>query len=607
LYKFFKPPKQKYNITLILTQMENPKHHFLTFKLLIIAIICFQRDASAIGRNSRFDRIEEAHSIPGSIVINEIMADPTPLVGLPDAEWIELFNAGKELVRLKDWELTVGSSVKVLPDSVIPAGQFIIVCAAKTAPEMKKYGKTVVLPTFPALRNSGNLLTLINATDSIVDRIDYSDSWYGNNSKKDGGWSLERIDPERVCGQPANWGASVHLSGGTPGSINSIHAMNKDITRPQIISTTAISTSMAEVIFSEAMDTLSMKNWKNYSLSGGWGFPVTINIIDEFSIRLNWGRPFLANTTYFLALGELSDPCGNKIMDEKTEVSWIVLSKEDMVINEILFNPWTGGSDFVEIYNRSAHKIPLEKLWLATRDAEGILKNKVSCSGDRTVIPPGGYFAFAEDTAEIFAFYKTPCRSCVRQVSSLPPFINDKGTVVLLTDSLLVLDEFLYSEEMHHPLLADPEGVSLERINPENPTEDPLNWQSASSEAGFATPGARNSQYLAEPLKQTVITFEQTSISPNNDGFNDELIIGYKTKTPGWTGNCRVFDISGREVLHLMNNKTLGTSGNIKWDGKDAHGQKLTLGPYVIFIEMFDLSGHVEHYRNVTVITASRE
>jgi hypothetical protein len=221
LYKFFKPPKQKYNITLILTQMENPKHHFLTFKLLIIAIICFQRDASAIGRNSRFDRIEEAHSLPGSIVINEIMADPTPLVGLPDAEWIELFNAGKELVRLKDWELTVGSSVKVLPDSVIPAGQFIIVCAAKTAPEMKKYGKTVVLPTFPALRNSGNLLTLINATDSIVDRIDYSDSWYGNNSKKDGGWSLERIDPERVCGQPANWGASVlppeeHREASTP-------------------------------------------------------------------------------------------------------------------------------------------------------------------------------------------------------------------------------------------------------------------------------------------------------------------------------------------------------------------------------------------------------
>jgi hypothetical protein len=587
--------------------MENPKHHFLTFKSLIIAIICFNAVTSSIGRNSRVNRYEGALSLPGLVVISEIMADPTPQVGLPDAEWIEFYNAGSDPVRLKDWKLTVGTTVKVLPDSLIPAGQFVIVCSAKTAPEMKKFGRTLVLSTFPALRNSGNLLTLINASDSTVDRIDYSDSWYGNSFKKNGGWSLERIDPERQCGQPANWSASVHLSGGTPGNINSIYAINKDLTRPQILSSMVISTSMAEVIFSEAMDTLSLKNVKNYSLSDGWGCPDTVTLLDEQSIRLIWGRSFLANSTYILTSGELSDPCGNKLINQETEMAWIILQKGDVAINEILFNPWVGGSDFVEIYNRSARKIPLGKLWLATKDADGLLKNQGSLAGDRTVIQPGGYFAFSEDTAGIFAFYKTPCRNCIRRVSSLPPFNNDKGTVVLLTDSLLVLDEFPYSEDMHHPLLYDHKGVSLERINPEKPAKDLANWQSASSEAGFATPGYPNSQYLAEPLKRTVVTFEQTSISPNNDGFNDELIISYETGTTGWSCNCRVFDLSGREVLYLLNNVTLCTSGNIKWDGKDALGEELHPGPYIIFIEMFDLSGHVEHYRKAIVITARRE
>jgi hypothetical protein len=583
--------------------MENSKHHFLTFKSLIIAIICFNIFTSALGWNSRLTQFESDLSIPTRIVVNEIMADPTPLVGLPDAEWIELFNAGKDPVRLKDWKLNAGTSVKVLPDTVIPAGQFIIVCSAKTAPEMNKFGKTIVLTTFPVLRNSGNLLTLIDATDSIVDKIDYSDSWYGNSTKKNGGWSLERIDPERVCGQQANWRASNHPSGGTPGSINSIYALNKDVTRPQINSAFTVSTRMAEIVFSEAMDTLSLKNRKNYSLSGGWGTPDSIIVKDGQTIHLIWGRSFQTNLTYILTLGELSDPCGNKLIDQETEVSWIVFQKGDMVINEIMFNPWPGGSDFVEIYNRSAKKIPLSKLRLATKDADGEFKNQVCLAGDNTVIPPGGYFAFTEDTAGIFTFYKTQNRSCVMRVASLPPFNNDVGTVVLLTDSLFVLDDFLYSEDMHHPLLYDPEGVSLERINPDNASNDYSNWQSASSEVGFATPGYQNSQYLVEPIKRTVVTFKQTFVSPNDDGFNDELIIGYETRTTGWTGNCRVFELSGREVLTLLNNGTLSTSGNIKWDGKDVHGEKLPIGPYIICFEIFDLSGHVEHYRKAIILT----
>jgi len=341
----------------------------------------------------------------------------------------------------------------------------------------------------------------------------------------------------------------------------------------------------------------------NFSLSGGWGTPDSIELLDGQSIRLHWDRSLMPNSTYILTPGVLTDPCGNQLMDENIEISWIIPQKGDVVINEILFNPWPGGSDFVEIYNRSAKNIPLNKLCLATRDASGQLKNLDVFCKDRTVIEPGGCLAVTEDTAGICAFYKTPCRECIRKAPSLPPFNNDEGTVVLLSDSLYVLDEFPYSEEMHHPLIYDPEGVSLERIHPENPAGDHSNWQSASSDAGFATPGFRNSQYLKGAVKRTTVIFEQTSFSPNNDGFNDELIIRYETRTSGWTGNCRVFDLYGREVLYLLNNETLSTSGKITWTGIDAHGKKLPVGPYVVLFEAFDLFGHIEKCQKAVILT----
>jgi len=604
--------KQKYNITQIVTKMMDSKPKFLTFRAMIIFSVNIMTQPGSFFSNP--DQTEIPLPFPDKsitescrLAINEMMVDPTPVNGLPDAEWIELFNDSNCPVGLKDCKLTVGTATRTLPDSLVPPGHYVILCSSKNAPEMSRFGRIVVLSSFPALRNSGNHVALSDTSGLVIDAIDYSDSWYRNPLKKNGGWSLERIDPERNCGQPANWKASEHPAGGTPGSSNSVFAANPDTVKPYLISINVLPPNSVELLFSEPMDTLDLKDKARYRLSDGRGNPVEVTISDELTVKLQWKENFIIETDYVVSLDDLTDWCGNQLIEKQMEFTWMNLRQSDVVINEVLFNPWPEGVDFIELFNRSGHKINPEKLRLATRDNYGNLKSICSLKSAQSTFSPGGYLAFTADTDGIFPFYRTPCRSCICRVTSLPALNNDKGTVVLLNDSLLILDEFKYSEEMHHPLLYDMEGVSLERVNPDAPTRLKSNWQSASSETGFATPGFRNSQSQVDPLTKHVVTFEQTSFSPDNNGYNDEIVIHYETFVPGVVANCLVFDPSGRMICQILNNAILSTSGEIIWGGEDETGQKLPVGPYIILLEIFDMNGKPERFRRAVVLTERGE
>ncbi len=536
------------------------------------------------------------------VAINEIMADPTPLVGLPDAEWIELVNYGQTPVSLKGWSIRVGSLIRILPDSILSPGFPRIVCAVADAPELVKFGKIVAIQSFPALRNSGNRITLSDNSGAEADVTDYSDKWYDDNRKKQGGWSLERIDPERKCGQQANWKASADPRGGTPGAANTVYAPNPDRLNPEISFISVLSPYTVEIRFSEIMDTLSLHQRDNYLLRGRES-PDSIAVTDGKYVVLTWFTPLQTNTTYTLQILNLSDECGNPLLNPEAEISWVSPEPGDVVIHEILFNPWPGGNDFIEIANISSKNIDAAKLMIAGRDGAGQLKNPVSLESAFVTIRKGSLMAFTTDTMGVIPFYPALCRDNLREVASLPAMNNDRGCVVLLDDSLEILDEMEYDESMHHPLLAGSEGVSLERINPSLPGDNPANWHSASSSAGFATPGCPNSQHSVDPSLQSGVVFEQTAFSPDNDGYNDELLIRFLVQEPGLTANCMVYDTSGNARVRLLNNAMPGVSETIRWNGKDETGSLLPPGPYVVLLELFDMKGGAATYKKAVVLT----
>lgn len=320
------------------------------------------------------------------------------------------------------------------------------------------------------------------------------------------------------------------------------------------------------------------------------------------SVDVNFGKP--SGIELSLSVSGISDISG-KTMNPDTQSFSYSFSPEvgSILINEVLFNPFSGEVDFVELVNASGQPIPVNRLMLATRDDALALKQIYLVSTEKRVLKPGEFLVCTKDPAIIASQYITNNPASFCAMNSFPSYSDDAGTVVLLNDSLDVLDEFSYSAKMHSSFLADEEGVSLERISLEKPTSDRSNWASAAASVGFATPGLPNSQAESETEIQDEITPEPKAFSPNGDGYNDELTIKFRLSKPGGIANVRIFDAVGRQVRFLVKNQSLAQEGSWLWDGKSESGQRLNIGVYIILIEIFDQEGHTKAFKKTCTLT----
>ncbi len=275
----------------------------------------------------------------------------------------------------------------------------------------------------------------------------------------------------------------------------------------------------------------------------------------------------------------------------------------DILISEVLFNPVSGGNDFIEIYNNSSKEISANRLYLASRDTDLGLTQIYPLSTSKINLLPANYLALTKDTNGVFPWFDIQCRECFLQMSKFPSFNNDFDYVVLLDEKMQVIDELFYTERIHHILLAEEKGISLERISFTQKTNDPKNWHSASTTSGYGTPGYVNSQVEIEDFSSPNIVFTPESFSPNFDGYNDEYKIQYELEKPGYVANISIFDSAGKFVMKLVNNEILGTSGTIEWNGRDQAGQLKNLGVYIVLVEIFNTAGEVFQYKDGVVLT----
>lgn len=544
------------------------------------------------------------------IVIDEIMADPSPQVALPNNEWIELRNTSPFTIDLQGWRLAdLSGQSGPIPVYQLKPDSVLLICSATAASALAIYGPVVSVTGFPSLDNTGDLIYLISPQGKIIHTVNYTDEWYRNELKKEGGWSLEMIDTKNACSGYSNWKASADIKGGTPASKNAVDGINKDDAAPRIVNAFANNNTTITIVFNEPLDSIKAAAANSYSISDGIGLVMSANVIGPLfdKVVLQLSTALLPNKVYTITVSNITDCAGNTITPSGTVK--VGLSNpalhNDVVINEVLFNPRFNGTDFVEIYNNSEKTIDLQQLYIANRNSAGAVSSIVPISIANRLLFPGDFMVVTESAAIIKSQYITKDTTSFAQVSAIPSFNDDKGDVIILNMQGEIIDELAYNEKWHFKLIDNREAVSLERIDYNDSTQKEGNWHSAATSVGYATPTYKNSQYNSSNDLNGAIKITPEIISPDNDGIDDFATIEYEFPSPGYVADITIFDAAGRTVRHLQQSALCGIKGNYRWDGLGDKYQQLPIGIYVIYTVVFTLEGKKERFKN-TIVVARR-
>ena len=539
------------------------------------------------------------------IVINEIMADPNPVVGLPEWEYVELYNTTEFGIDLKDWQIQIGSNDNTFGNFVLAPHGYVILCHNDAVPELRQYGDCIGFSSF-SVGNSSSAMFLYSKEGRLISRVNFSNTWYHDPDKDNGGWSVEQIDPLNPCAGASNWTASEDASGGTPGRINSVDGENN--TQPKVERVSMFADYIVQLWFDQQMDAVSLMEVQHYRVEETGERPQQINTnpIDPTYVELLFDGGFVEGIVYTLLINGVANCVGNTIAVD-TRVQFGIpndIAEGEILINEILFDPISPGVDYVELYNNTDKTFDLNALMLGViresfpNPADTTLKE---ISADSRLFLPQTYVLLSTNSEIVGQQYDCPTENFV-QMASFPSYANSGGTAILMGKDGTMVDQMVFSEKMHYPLLKVTKGVSLERVSFDQPSMSADNWHSAAERVGFGTPGQPNSMMQSAEMSQDEISISPDVFSPDGDGFDDACFINYRFDEAGYTMNVYIFNVAGQLVRHLVKGELVGQEGSTLWNGLDDNGNRVPIGVYVVMTEVFSFDGKVKQFKNAAVV-----
>lgn len=537
----------------------------------------------------------------GDLIITEIMADPSPSVGLPEVEYLEIYNTTAEEISLFGLILIDANSFTILTEGSIAPNEYLVLTTSSGAAQLDGVNVQAV-SGFPSLNNSGENISLYYGSSQIFS-TSYSSEWYKDSDKSNGGWSLEMIDTSNPCGEKSNWSASTDPAGGTPGRANATQTSNPDNFGPQLIQALAITADSLHLSLNEKLHPHSFEQ-AVISLDPELDIAAKHLFHPIFNkVAVSLATPINAGQLYEITLTQVAD-CQHNIMSTEHQSARFQLPEEaesqDIVINEVLFNPRTDEVDFVEIYNASDKAIDLKDWKLADKVSD--LK---TISADHFILYPSEYLALTPDADILRLAYTHSDHSRMFTMSSFPSLADSEDSVLLISDQGLFIDQMEYKDDYHFNLLDDDEGVSLERIAFDAESTNPDSWKSAASTVGFATPGIENSQTKSASQSSATISIEPKVFIPDNSGMNDYTTINYQLDQSGNFANVNVYSVNSVLIKTLAEGELLSTSGFFTWDGTANNGSQATVGYYLVLFEIFDGQGN-KTLKKETVVLGAR-
>ncbi|MBR6310176.1 MAG: lamin tail domain-containing protein [Paludibacteraceae bacterium] len=549
----------------------------------------------------------------GDIAFNELMVKPSPAVGLPEEEYIEIVNLTEEKIDLNGIFLCDASKKYAFPSgSSIAPGAYALLCTPKNTDEFAEFGDVITFGSLPALTDGGKLLWIENSDGTPLCWVEYSDSWSNSAFKANGGWALECIDATNKSNNADNWKFSESKRGGTPAQKNSISAKHSDEKMPQLININVLSSNTVQLLFDETMD-IGITDPNNYNIENE---SLSITRIEPIFPKLNgiiiYFDQNLTNEIAGMTINA-SDYAGNKLPARTYYFSAIAeIETNDFIINEFLIGQKGESVNFIEIYNSSTHLLDVSNLYLCSRK-DGELSAGTLLANEQTLILPHCYTVITTDTAQLKKQYDCGKENAhFIEIKSLSEFSANGGNIVLVKRNAEIVDETTYTSEMCASMTAKDGIASAERDY-----TDLSKWHSSSENA---TPGRRNSDGKnkdedkdydeddededTQPTDMEYgVTLQEKSFSPNGDGYRDMLKINCMLQEGNGNVTIDIYTAQGALVKHLAGKTEIDGATAYEWDGTDNNGKICNAGLYLIYAETLTSQCGIKRYKLPFAIT----
>jgi len=541
-----------------------------------------------------------------AIVIHEIMADPTPVIGLPNAEYIELRNTSKQTINLFRWKIDNGTTTSTINVSyLLEPDSLVLLCSRTQLVFFNNRKNAIGLTSFPSISNEGDLITLKNAEGKTIHAVAFDISWYNAPVKANGGWSLEMIDPTQPCAK-FNWSGSTNITGGTPGFANSVSRKLEALHGPTLIQCNALNENTLQLNFDIPLDSQSLSNNTVYQFKNEDELKIISAkpigpLFNEVELKTN--TQLDSNNIYSLEIKNLK-LCNQEIAKNFSIKTGLTKypKKGDLVFNELLFDPQAGGSDFIEVINTSNTIINIKNILLSNRNTDGSINPTTHEYASNYNLFPFEPFVLTTDTGYVTTKWQRINKERLLQMKSLPSMPDDDGKLLMLNKSGEIIDEVHYDKNMHYPLLRNKEGVSLEKINYKISSQQSDNWHSASASENYATPTNVNSQFIKQEDNRSWIQIDQDILNADNNGRDDFLHIKYQFDEPGTLLSIYLFNQQGLMVCKIINNLMCGRNGAFNWKGIDNQNNLVASGIYILVAEAFHLNGFRKRFKKVIAV-----
>lgn len=518
------------------------------------------------------------------IVINEILVDPNPVVQLPNSEFIELWNRTSHYLTMDQLKILLPNGSLTFKRDTIPPNSYVLIAPINVQNLFNSYASIIISPnSWLALRNETGFVKLLDSGGRVLDEMEYGLSTYKDAKMKDGGYSLELIDPENICRGSLNWAGST----GSPGKENIIYQQQLREERPHIIEVNLQTSSTIQLKFSIPLDTIMLKNPSHYQINNGAKVRSVSVKADLKTVELTLTEPLRAGIVHQLKVERIKNCGGSIILENSFDVLHTKkIEANDLLINEILFNPKPGGVDYLEIYNASGTLLNLSGLIIANGDKNGHPMVKRVIDKNPFYLEPEAYLLLTSEKDKVSNYFKVKTFINFYEFN-LPAFALEQGRVFVMNNDEII-DQLQYHQDMHFGLMADPKGVALERVSFLRSTNEPSNFLSASSDAGYGTPGYINSvskdvEKDIMQLKKEVYNIKTLESVP--------VRIGYQLKENGWLATLSILNTNGLVIYKPINNQLLGKEGEIFWHGESFNNFKLRQGIYLLQMDLFNLKG----------------